>query len=54
MEKFCYSFRFLEGVRFEQHEEFQISLNIWVQLPEPVAKSFFVKFTIMNSLNYPT
>ena len=32
---------FLEGAFFEQHEEFEISLSLWVQFSEPVAKIYF-------------
>ena len=39
---YCYNFTFLEGVSFEQHEEFQITLSFGVQFSEPFAEIYFL------------
>ena len=41
----------LEGVSFEQHEEFQITLSLCVQFSEHVTKIYFLAW---NFLNYST
>ena len=41
----------LEGVSFEQHEEFQITLSLCVHFSEHVAKIYFLSW---NFLNYST
>ena len=51
--KYCHNCTFLEGVPFEQHGEFQIIFSLWDQFSEPVAKSIFVIFTIIEFLKLP-
>ena len=45
----------LAGVSFNQNEEFQISLNLFVQFFEPIGKIDFLSYLqSWNSLNYPS
>ena len=38
----------LEGVSFEKHQEFQITLSLCVQVYEHVAKTYFLPWTFLN------
>ena len=50
MARYCHNSTYLEGVSFEQHEEFQITLILRVPFPETAAKIYFLSW---NSFNYP-
>ena len=50
MARHCNNTTLLDGVSFEQPKEFQITLSLWVQFSETVAKIYFLSW---NSLNYP-
>ena len=47
----CEKSYILDGVSFEQHEEFQITLSLCVQFSEHAAKIYFLSW---NFLNYST
>ena len=47
------TFDFYREVSFKQHNEFQVSLSLWVQFSEPVAKIWFLSnLQSWNPLNY--
>ena len=51
MASYWRNYTFLEGVSFEEHEEFQLTLSLLVRFSERVAKSyFFVKFAVTELL----
>ena len=53
--RYCITVHFLRKVSFEQHNEFQFILSLWVRFFELVVKIYFLSnLQSWNPLNYPT
>ena len=52
MARYCHNSTFLEEVSFEQHEEIQITISLWIQFSETVAKT--VEFLKLSGINFDT
>ena len=53
MVRYCDNCTFLEEVYFEKNKKFQISLSLWVEFYEPVAKTYILS-NLQLSFNYLT
>ena len=52
MARYCHNSTFLEEVSFEQLEEIQITISLWIQFSETVAKT--VEFLKLSGINFDT